>query len=119
MAVALFGSVLPLSFVVLLLAAEDSVAMFLVVLPLAIVISSAFIVIVDSVSIFDSFAEESFVDFSALEDIDSLSMKEVVFPASEVDISDGVFEDSFSVSGFVVSLSDVVAIDVGHFYGVW
>ena len=108
-------AVLPLSLVMLLLPAEHSEAVLLVLMPLALVAGTALIVAVGAMSLLESVAEKAVESFSSVEKVDSLSVEEVLSPVAEVLIAGGVDEEALAVSEvLVVELALVASIEEVH-----
>ena len=111
MPIPFFISVRPLSLIVLLISVEHSIAMFLISLPLSIIVSSSLIVIVYSLTFLGSFAQMAIVYLSTMESVDSLPVKNTIFPSTEVYISYWILQYSFAMSLSVfVELSDIYTL---------
>ena len=95
----------PFSLVILFWWIVYTCAMLHIVVPVPWIIGSSIVKIVCANSLFAVLVEEPIIDFPRFEHINSLSMKLVIFPASEIDISRRIGEDSLSLFEIIDDLS--------------
>lgn len=79
-------SIVPLPLVQLLFTIVNTIAMFKVILPSTIIISHPVIIKVDPSTLHDSIIDQPIEDLSIGKDIDPLSMEDIIFPRSKVNI---------------------------------
>lgn len=92
------NTVVPVSFIQLFLTVVDAIAMFEVTLPGPIIICHSVIIEVDASALHHSVIDESVEDLPICEDIDALTVKNIILPRTKIDIPTLIRINSFTLS---------------------
>jgi hypothetical protein len=105
--------------IVLFLTAELAQAVLLVVPPPPLVERCPLVVVVNPVTVLQSLPKRSFEDLSTAKNVHALTVEIVIFPISEIHVSDRIIKNSFPVPElFCRELAHILAIWKCHLFNI-
>lgn len=119
--ITLSDAVVPLPFIQLFLTVVNAIAMFQVILPSTIIISHPVVIEVDASALHHSVVDQPIEDLPIREDIDPLTMEDIILPRTKVDIPTLIRINPLTLSQLsrVVELTNVdTAIRVGDLHDI-